>query len=147
MTTNNADDTVTLSWDGLHVISPNGPPGCEGAGFAVYPDPQNAGLLELRLVDLSLGQVVTTAANPDGSLATYTFEMGGANECHFRWISGEPTEEELTSPNALPVAADAPLSKSAGAQLRGLAAPIEEPASGFPEPPSLDKPEADCPAQ
>lgn len=144
VTTSNPDDTVTLSWDGLHVISQNGAAGCDGgAGFGIHLEPQNAGLLELRLVDLSLGQVVTTAANTDGSLASYTFNMGGVNERHFRWISGEPTADELTSPNAVPMDADATQSTTSGAQMRSFSAPVDEPLTDFPPPPALDTPDAE----
>ena len=141
VTTSNPDDTVTLSWDGLHVITQNGVPGCDsGAGFGIHLEQQNAGLLELRLIDLSLGQVVTTAANTDGTLASYTFNMAGVNERHFRWISGEPTEEELTSPNAVPLDVDATQSTTSGAQMRGFSAPVDEPLTDFPPPPALNTP-------
>jgi hypothetical protein len=138
VTASNPDDTVTLSWDGLHIITQHG-----AAGFATRLDRQNNGLRILRLIDLSLGRIATRAANNDGSLATYTFQMGGVHERHFRWISGNPTVEELTSPNALPVDADVQQTTADGAQLRSLSAPVVEPVNDFPPPPPLATPDSE----
>ncbi len=137
VTTSDPNDTVTLSWDGLHLITRR------GARFDTQLDARNKGLRRLRLVDLSLGEVATRAANADGSLATYTFQMGGVTERHFRWISGKPTDEELHSSDAQPVNADGAQGASAGASLRMPSAPVTAPLEDFPAPPALMAPVTD----
>ncbi len=133
VTSSDPQAEVTLSWDGLYAIS-----GSQSRGFETRLSNNSKTLRSLRLIDLQRGKVVRRGSKKDGSIKSYTFNMGGENERHFRWVQGKPTDDDfLASPVRLDTLSPLPVIDEQSLTVAGEIAPLGKGSRGFSGPPSL----------
>ena len=74
---------VTLTWDGLYVLTPKE----DGSGYDAKKTLDNRVLRKMHLIDTKTGEVINIV--DDGILNTYTFTMDSDGEREFVWAFGK----------------------------------------------------------
>lgn len=74
---------VTLFWESFQVITQD-----SNGGWLTHEDNDNPTVAQLSLIDLATGERVP-ASNKKGKMKTYSFNMAGDSERHFRWVQGK----------------------------------------------------------
>lgn len=125
------DAVATLTWDTFFVITE------ANGSWLTTPDNDNPTVAELSLIDLETGDKIP-AASRSGQMKSYSFNMNGASERHFRWVQGKVSKDDRSLASAATLQS-LNTSRAADVQAGAVAAPAAAKRGLAESPPAIDR--------